>query len=852
MRRYAPLELQFIKTQIDTLLQAGFIEEISASKWLSPIVLAPKKGAEGLRLCVAYCALNRDTLEDNYPLPRCDDLLDKLAGFSYYTTVDGFSGFYSVGLSEESKQLTAFKTPFGVFQWTVMPFGLKNAPGVYSRLVDEVYGQLPQTGVFIDDVCTGHHTQNTIAEDLTRLLARCRWAGLRLKPSKCFVGYQQVEFLGHVLSAEGMAMMRSKVEKVLDILPPTTGTGMAAFLGLCGYYRRFIKDFAQKSKGLTGCVKHPQIIWDMERGDSFQQLKEAVAEQVVLARPDYSKEFIVDSDASNFAVGAVLSQKQIGQDGKERERPIYFFSKVLTQCQKNYSTTEKEGLAVVLAVVKWRVYLLGSKVKVRVDHQPLLGLFKKLDVTGRVARWLVILSEYNISWEFRKGLKHQNADGLSRARYLSKEGDTVINTQEVEDDLPACFMVKTRNAIPERFEQCAWSRDIVACLQGKVSSNTISRRAQRFTLQDDELWYIDQDLDWKKCVPTSEVPAVLACYHQEHGAGHFGKDLMVTRMAKNVYWPSMVKDAGEWVRKCQVCQQFTAEQRKGKLRPYRPIEPFEVIQLDYIVKMPRSTTGKTAILTVVEALSGWVTAKAVSSPTAVEALKGLMEEVIYKFGFPLVVITDNGSHFKGVFDVGLKKMQVPHHFTPVYHPQSLGKTERMNGLIKGRLKKELIGKAGRNWDQHLPAALLSINTRSPRRTQLAPLEVLLGRSRFNRVEVEIARRWGKQTLPTFEEAQAHVCRLQRIREDFKELHEKATQELERQHLHRPEKQRFYQVNDLVWIKKPKKELKGENRLAAGWSGPAKVTWVGKSNVFAVEFKGRVSIQSGDRLRPVYQ
>lgn len=275
---------------------------------------------------------------------------------------------------------------------------------------------------------------------------------------------------------------------------------------------------------------------------------------MVLKQPDYTKEFILDTDASQVAIGAVLSQEEMYGQGKVRERPIYFYSRMMTKSEQNYSVTEKEGLAVVLSVAKWRVYLLGSKVRIRVDHQPLLGLFRKLDATGRVARWLVFLSEYDITWEFKKGRRHSNADDMSRAKYAP---EVRLAGDGVNDELPSCFMAKTVPWSLKKYQDSDEFGAIVSYLQGKNRGDKkAARQSQRYKLDEGRLWYLDVDLEWKLCVVEQEKNSLLREYHEELGGGHFSRDLLVNRMRKNVFWATMSRDAAEYVKKCWTCQQF--------------------------------------------------------------------------------------------------------------------------------------------------------------------------------------------------------------------------------------------------------------------------------------------------------
>ena len=409
-RRLGPEKEKEVNDQVAQLERDGLIEP-SHSAWSSPVVMVRKKDGSW-RFCVDYRRLNDVTVKDAYPLPRIDDSLDSLSGSQYFSTLDLLSGYWLVSLDEEAKAKSAFVTRNGLWQWRVLPFGLTSAPSTFERLMEKVLRGLHWKTllIYLDDVVV---FSGTVHEHLTRLqevFERLRQAGLKLKPSKCELFKRQVKYLGHIVSGNGVSTDPEKVEAIQNWPVPRTVTEVRAFLGMTGYYRRFIAgyaDIARPLHKLTG--KKVDFTWDTDTHASFEKLKQRLVEAPILGYPEPDLPYIVDTDASNEASGGVISQIQNG-----RERPIAYFSKTFSTEERNYCVTRRELLAVVRAVKQFRPYLYGRTFRLRTDHESLTWMVKLKDPRGQVARWIEELQEFDYKLEHRRGTSHGNADGLSR------------------------------------------------------------------------------------------------------------------------------------------------------------------------------------------------------------------------------------------------------------------------------------------------------------------------------------------------------------------------------------------------------------------------------------------------------
>ena len=401
---------------IENQLKAGIIRE-SSSPWSSPLVYVKKRDGT-TRPCVDYRKLNEVTTKDAYPLPRIEDCLDCLGNAKIFSTLDLQSGYWQIDIKEEDRSKTAFSTRSGHYEYVTMPFGLCNAPSTFERAMELIMKGLQWRTLilYLDDIIIMSTTFEEHIERLDEVLNRLGQAGLKLKPSKCHMFQSEVAYLGHVVSASGVKPDPEKVERVQSWPTPSSVTEVRSFLGLCSYYRRFIRGFSTIAAPLNKLLeKSTKFEWTENCQIAFDNLKCVLVSDHVMAYPDDHGLFILDTDASATGIGAVLSQVQWDDiTQREVERPVVFASRTLTRTQRRYCTTRRELLAVVSFVRHFRHYLLGRKFLLRTDHSSLRWIMSFREPTDQMARWIEILSEYDFVIEHREGRKHGNADAMSR------------------------------------------------------------------------------------------------------------------------------------------------------------------------------------------------------------------------------------------------------------------------------------------------------------------------------------------------------------------------------------------------------------------------------------------------------
>ena len=378
-----------------------------------------------------YRALNEKTISDAYPLPLITEILDQLGGAINFSTCDLASGFHQIEMHPEDKHKTAFSTPFGHYEFLRMPFGLRNAPATFQRLMDQVLTGIQGTDAFIylDDIVIYGSSLEEHELKLERLMKRLREAQLKLQPDKCEFLRPEVVYLGHVISKEGVRPDNKKLVAVREFPRPQNIKNVRQFLGLAGYYRRFIKGFSDIAKLLTILTKKDTPFhWGEKQQDAFENLRKKLCEEPVLQYPDFTRPFIVTTDASGIAIGGILSQGELGKD-----KPIAYTSRVLNDAEQKYSTYEKEAVAILHAVTQFRPYLYGRKFKLVTDHKPLVWLQTSKDPTSRLTSWRLRLEEYEYEVIYKAGKTNVYADALSRNPFKEP---TIVSETRLKNVVP--------------------------------------------------------------------------------------------------------------------------------------------------------------------------------------------------------------------------------------------------------------------------------------------------------------------------------------------------------------------------------------------------------------------------------
>ncbi|PWA91039.1 reverse transcriptase domain-containing protein [Artemisia annua] len=705
--RLAPTEMQELSEQLAELSGKGFIRP-SSSPWGAPVLFVKKKDGS-FRMCIDYRELNKLTIKNRYPLPRIDDLFDQLQGSSVYSKIDLRSGYHQLRVREEDIPKTAFRTRYGHYEFQVMPFGLTNAPAVFMDLMNRVCKSYLDKFVivFIDDILIYSKDEKEHEEHLKLILELLKREELYAKFSKCEFWISTVQFLGHVIDSQGIHVDPAKIESIKDWATPTTPTEVRQFLGLAGYYRRFIEGFSKIAKPLTVLTqKNVKYNWGDVEEEAFQLLKERLCSAPILALPEGSEDFVVYCDASHKGLGAVLMQ---------REKVIAYASRQLKTHEKNYTTHDLELGAVVFALRIWRHYLYGTKCVVYTDHKSLQHILNQKELNMRQRRWLELLSDYDCEIRYHPGKANVVADALSRKERVKplrvrSLGMTIISP------LPAKILEAQLEALKEE------NRPDEKIYGMPESENGFVKRSDGVLCYGDRSWI-------PLCGGIREL--IMHESHKSKYSIHPGADKMYLDLKKLYWWPNMKADIAKYVSMCLTCSKVKAEHQRPSgllVQPEIPEWKWERITMDFITKLPKTSSGYDTIWVIVDRLTKSAHFLPMRENDNMDKLSRLyVKEIVARHGVPVSIISDRDSRFTSSFWRSLQDaLGTDLDMSTAYHPQTDGQSERTIETLEDMLRACVID-FGNGWDKYLPLAEFSYNNSYHTSIKAAPYEALYGR-----------------------------------------------------------------------------------------------------------------------------
>ncbi|WVZ78347.1 hypothetical protein U9M48_026076 [Paspalum notatum var. saurae] len=615
--RYAHIQKAELEKQCAELLRLGVIQP-SSSAFSAPALLVRKKDGSW-RLCIDYRALNAKTIKDKFPIPVVEELLDELRGAKFFTKLDLRSGYHQVRMEPADVHKTAFRTHQGLFEFLVMPFGLSNAPATFQALMNTVLGLFLRKFVlvFFDDILIYSRSWSEHLQHVRTVLQTLREHKLFLRKSKCTFGKTSVVYLGHVISAEGVAMDEQKVQAVLQWPTPANTRALRGFLGLAGYYRRFIQNFGVIAEPLTRLLRKEGFSWSPEADAAFHKLQQALTTALVLQLPDFEREFVVECDASGSGFGAVLHQGQ---------GAVAFFSQQVAPRHAKLAAYERELIGLAHALRHWHPYLWGREFLVKTNHRSLKFLLDQRLSTVPQHHWISKLLGFDFRVEYRPGAANTVADALSRR----DTGDTIM----------ALAVSQPAFAFYDE-------------LRTEVAANTAlgNQKAKADAATDGWSWRDGLLYQGRIFLPASSPTIQLVLAHV-HGTGHEGIQKTLHRFRADFTTPGDRRLITEYVRSCSVCQQNKID----CLRPGGLLQPLEVpsavwadIAMDFVEALPR-INGESVILTVVDRFSKFAHFIPLAHPyTATSVARAFFSEIVRLHGIPSSIVSDRDPVFTSSF-----------------------------------------------------------------------------------------------------------------------------------------------------------------------------------------------------------
>jgi transposase InsO family protein len=785
---WSPYIEKEINEEVDRMISLGVIER-SLSSWGHPIV--PVRKASGkMRLCLDSRKLNEVTAHDPYPLPHLHRILGRLEKSTYLSTVDLSDAFWQIPLNKESREKTAFVVPSrGLYQFTRLPFGLKNSPMALARCMDRVLDQRwePNVFVYLDDIVICSETFEEHCVWLNKVAKRLAEANLTINKTKSKFCQTEIKYLGFILCSEGLRPDPDKVSAIYNYKTPTKIKEIRQFLGMANFYSRFIENFSgivapisNLLKGVKNGEKPPRFVWPSEAETAFNVIKSKLMSAPILANPNFSLPFTVQTDSSDNAIGAILTQIQDGE-----ERVIAYFSKKLSTTQRKYAATERECLGVLTAIKHFRCYIEGTHFFVQTDCSAVTWIKNfKADGSNRLSRWALELQCYDMTITHKKGKLNIVPDALSRS------------LEEVALDTSSWYgkLKEKIESNPEKFPSF------------RIEDNLI----YKYVKKGSELG--DYSYDWKLVIPPERKLEILKKEHDE--AAHLGFYKTFGRVRLRYYWPRMSQEIRQYVSQCETCKASkpltvcqTPPMGRQKLADY----PGQLLSVDYLGPLTRSKKGNSYLLVI----SDWFSKGVILKPMKAAESKSLVEfmetQVFLQKGVPEKIISDNGKQFVSkLFKDLLTQYEVDQWLNPSYHPQ-VNPAERVNKVVVSALKS-YVGEDQTKWDCAVPKIAAAINSSVHVSTGFTPFFIEHGREMpLTGREHKVLRQLGQLDPAITEESR--IKRFGDLNNTVKQNLTKAYNGYAKHYNLRTRPHVNYAVGSTIWRKNRQQSNKGEGFMA---------------------------------------
>jgi hypothetical protein len=856
-------ESEELRKQLDGLLSKGWIRP-SCSPYGAPVLFAFKKNG-GLRMCIDYRALNNDTIKDNYGLPLAEDCLNQLGRGKFKSRIDLYAGYHQIEVWPADIPKTAMRTKYGSFEWVVMPFGLTSAPATFQRLMNTVLQDFLDrcVVVYLDDILIYSKSRKQHLQDVRKVFEALEKAGLFVQASKCEFGITECEFLGHIVTADGVKVDPDKIAVIKDWPVPSGSLEdikdeVRSFLGLANYYRKFVGAFARITTPLTNLLSKNPEPWSDKHTQAFNMLKQRLTSAPVLVYPNPDKPFYLFFDSSTkVALGGVLCQA----DENEDMHPVAFESRKLTLAEKNYPVHELETLAFVHCVKKWRHFLDAQRFFVFTDNSSVGRILTNQNPSPRLVRWVDWLQRYQFTIKHIPRSLNQVADTLSNCKHARLPDLDDFQSFEVNEILleNAAQLYanrenkEIRNKIISGYMEDTRFAGIYESLQEAAAAGT--EEEDEWYVTDDGRYTIDKNMLYlidverlRLCVPKlNEVRReIIRINHDIPLAGHLGLDKTYEKITRHYYWNRMFDDVSAYIRSCDSCQKVKAvnEKPSGLLVPTEiPEGRWLSVSMDFIVGLPETPRGHNAISVFVDRFTKRpIFAASRVTDTARDVAILFIKEVVSKHGVPLSIISDRDPKFTSEFWQEFTKLiGIDLKMSTAMHPQTDGQTERMNRTLEEMLR-HYVDYNQRNWDELLPMVEFAYADSVQTSTGMTPFYADLGRHP-NRIQLLQGQQWVHMDVKQLKESLTAIQ--QRV-------HDSLIEAQYRQKHYADQKRRDveFEIGDKVLLDRSRINLDAfrqvkSQKLLAKYMGPYKIL----ERIGKVAY--RLELPPGSNAHPVF-
>lgn len=732
-----PRKKKLLYDIVEDLLNTGVISPSTSAYSTSPIIV--EKPDKKPRLCMNFQSINAMTTDESAVLPRIQDALKDLTQAKYFTTLDLKSGYWQIPMDPASKKYTAFSTPDGAsYEYNVMPFGLKNAPGSFQKLMtaEVLVGFIQQfVIVYLDDIVIYSDNLEEHYEHVRLVFERLAMHNLKIAGEKCQLATTDIEYLGyHIKGEETVPLSKHKIQ-IKNFTMPQNKKQVQSFLGICNWLREYIPRLAELTAPLSDLLKKDSKFKLTEKQfEAFENTKIAVENSTPLHRPDYSKKFILQTDSSGIGMAALLYQQQ-----GEQKHIIAHASAKFSKTTQKYHINEQECLAIVWAIKMFRGYLEDKPFTVRTDSKALTWLAKFKDHRSKLMRWALLLQEFSFEVEHIPGRENQLCDYLSRNPALCPYEEF---TDEDRMLAPANINIINKDKLLDQIQKVQQStehiRRTVRMLENLETEMNLGqgpttkqekRLHKTLCFKNGLLCKISPEGE-RIIVPRKLQDRVIYLYHDEENAAHPGIDETYNKIRKQFYWGYQKNSIADYIRKCKICGVCKTQQKQetAPLRANNPKYPFQVISMDILGPYTPAAdkTDAKYILVCEDIFSKWVEAKALKNVYAKDVTLFLQNEIIARYGNPEILITDNGGAFKGnILKKFCENQNITQQFTAIHHQQA-NPVERRIQELKKVLRVLTYKKRANSWEEYLPRALQTLRSRICRATGQSPAAIILG------------------------------------------------------------------------------------------------------------------------------